>query len=454
MKKSKIRLQIFVLLTMVLLSGCGDKKTAPPEDGKTSQTTKKNNVIILSNDAQEDVVSAEEESTENAPAQTENRPAASPEKEFEDSDYALLSACRTRHVYGGILSMLAAAYELPDMELETQSLYDGTYSMSDNRFAVADVDGDSREELIISYTTSGMAGMFVIVYDYNPDTLKLTRELLDFTDMVFYDNGIVKVSASHNHSLSMDFWPYILYQYNPQTDQYDYLAGVSAWDKTYGKDMFPEDVDLDGDGIIYEIQTDPNQAEETTKYDESDFTAWISQYMDSAQEIQIDYQPVSAANFQNFVTDHLALLHSFAKTDTSASQTDIGWLYIQKSSLHEAEQYLSDHYAIEWKENAEFEDEHIGSYEGKEVFHLIHMDNGILSYSGNQVEDINIFGIYPGMDENTAVKTLMSYGFYPKENLENYMITGDGFGNAAVSYKISNGTITEISVSAYCSYAG
>ena len=48
----------------------------------------------------------------------------------------------------------------------------------------------------------------------------------------------------------------------------------------------------------------------------------------------------------------------------------------------------------------------------------------------------------------------MSYGFYPQENLENYMITGDGLGNAAVSYKIEDGIITEISISAYCSYTG
>lgn len=60
--------------------------------------------------------------------------------------------------------MLAAAYELPDMEIDKQSLYDGIYAMSDNWFAVMDVDGDGREELIISYSTSSMAGMFEIVY--------------------------------------------------------------------------------------------------------------------------------------------------------------------------------------------------------------------------------------------------------------------------------------------------
>ena len=282
---------------------------------------------------------------------------------------------------------------------------------------------------------------------------------MDFTHPVYYDNGIVIVSASHNHTLSMDFWPYTIYQYNSQTDQYDFLANVSAWDKTYGdasytESTFPEDIDLDGNGIIYEIRTDPDWVTEAIRYDEADFHTWISQYLNGAQEIQIDYQPVVFENFQNFTVDHLTLLHNIAEKNTPTSQTDIGWLYIQKSSLKEAEQYLSEHYAIKWRENAEFKNEYIGSYKEKEVFRLIYMDGGILIYSGNQAEDITIFGIYPGIDENTAVTILMSYGFYPKENLENYMITGNGLGNAAVSYQTANGVITEISVSTYCSYMG
>ncbi|MDE7324289.1 MAG: hypothetical protein K2N73_16565 [Lachnospiraceae bacterium] len=445
MKKKMLKILGFVSLTTVLMAGCSDKKL----------TTGEHNV------------SEEKQTAENESASVEGNPlnpTKSEPKEMisapeENENRALLPVYRTRQVYGGVLSMLAAAYELPDREIEKQNLYDGIDSMSDNYFAVADVDGDSREELIITYLTSSMAGMFEIVYGYNPDTMELTCELWSFHATTYYDNGIVTVEASHNHSLSMDFWPYDLYQYNPQTDQYDFVADVSAWDKaltdtSYVQGPFPDEVDVDRDGVIYELHTDPDWEGEAILLDEADFNEWISQYMSGAQKLEIEYQPIVSENFQKFTTDHLALLHSIAQEQALVEQTDIGWLYIQNSSLEEAQSYLTQHYAVGWKENAGFEDEQIGSYDGNEVFRLIYFDGGVLSYSGVQVEDVTIFGVYPGMDENAAVASLMSYGFYPKDNLENYMITGDGFGNAAVSYEISNGAITNISVSAYCAYAG
>ncbi len=121
MKKKRFQIIILLIGLMIITAGCSSKETMgePPPSG------------------------------------TENGVPA---------DRTLLPVYSTRHIYGGILSMLAAAYELPDMEIDKQSLYDGIYAMSDNWFAVMDVDGDGREELIISYSTSSMAGMFEIVY--------------------------------------------------------------------------------------------------------------------------------------------------------------------------------------------------------------------------------------------------------------------------------------------------
>lgn len=474
MKKKILIMVMIMLLGAVLTAGCGKQEDIKQAEssGEQSMTAEEYTGTGQPENPQEDTPASGQETVGSVPAQTESRQedttagdttvgntADNTPVQTEKADHALLPVYRTRHEYGGILSRLTAAYELPDMELDTQGLFDGTYSVSDNRFAVVDVDGDSREELIISYETASMAGTFEIVYDYNPDTMKLTSELMEFPDMTFYANGIVKVMGSHNHTLSVDFWPYTLYQYNSQTDKYDFLAAVSAWDRAYGEvsyegTAFPEETDLDGDGIVYEIQKDPAGAAEVVRCDEADYNAWISQYMNGAQEVQIDFKPVALENYQNFTVDHLALLRSVAQEKVPASQADVGWIYIQKSSLQEAENYLSGHYGMQWKENKEFEEEHIGSREGKEVFQLVYMNSGILTYCGDRVDDVTVFGIYPGMDENTAVATLMSYGFYPQGNIANYMITGDGFGNAAVSYKVSGGTITEVSVSAYCSYAG
>lgn len=470
MRKRQVRMLMVVLMTAAMAAGCGQRETPRENDGGAVTTGREDIVLpeeMPPEHSQEGNTPEESgqpsdgsEQTEGSPVNPpENDPAGNLPSQTEKADRSLLPVYRTRQVYGGILSMLAAAYELPDMEIEKQDLYDGIYSMSDNRFAVTDIDGDGREELIISYSTASMAGMFEIVYDYNPDTMELKRELLDYTNIAYYDNGTAVVQASHNHTMSMDFWPYTMYQYNPQTDQYDFLADVRAWDKTYGSTSydgtaFPEELDQDKDGVIYEINTDPAWEAEPERYDGEAFNEWVSQHIGGASKIQMDYRNIAFDQFENFSKDHLALLHSIAEEDTAVSQTDIGWLYIRQGSLDNAEKYLSDHYAVEWRVNPEFEEEHTGSAGGNEVFSLIFMDGGIFSYSGSRVEDVTIFGIYPGMDADMAVTTLMSYGFYPKDNLENYMITGDGIGNAAVSYEIANGVITSISVRAYCSYAG
>lgn len=470
MGKKWVRMLVVVWTAAVLTAGCSQKDTQQGNDGG-AVTIGREDIILpedeLPEQSQEGSTPVESGQLPDVPAHIEESPVNPSENDLagnlpsqtENADRSLLPVYRIRHVYGGILSMLAAAYELPDLEIEKEDLYDGTYLMSDNRFAVTDVDGDGREELIILYSTACMAGMFGVIYDYNPNTMALTRELLDFTELAFYDNGIVIALESHNHSLGEELYPYTMYQYNPQTDQYDFLADISSWDKAladvnYQGMTFPDALDEDGDGVIYEIDTDPDRSGEPVRYDGDDFNEWISQKMEGASEIQISYEPVALDRFRNFSTDHLTLLHDIAEEDAGVSQTDIGWLYIRQGSLDNARKYLSDHYAVDWKANPEFEEEYTGSVGGNEVFSLIFMDGGILSYNGSRVEDVTIFGIYPGMDADMAVTTLMSYGFYPKDNLENYMITGDGVGNAAVSYEIVNGVITDISVSAYCSYAG
>ena len=141
---------------------------------------------------------------------------------------------------------------------------------------------------------------------------------------------------------------------------------MSAWDKgygdvSYGENIFPEEEDLDGDGIIYEIRTDLNQEAEAIRYDGDDFQTWLSGYLGQAREMEITYEPVAAENFQHFTTDFLSLLRDLAEANNPGSQTDIGWLYIQKSSLEEARQYLSDSYGVQWKENPEFEYEKTGT---------------------------------------------------------------------------------------------
>ena len=138
----------------------------------------------------------------------------------------------------------------------------GTETEPGNYFAVFDIDGDGREELLIQYTTASMGGMREAVYDYDAETGTMRQELSEFPLVTYYDNGTVEAGWSHNQGLntfsSDEFWPYNLYRYDSATDTYVLLGMVDAWDKkvsekNYAGESFPDEADEDGDGILYSV---------------------------------------------------------------------------------------------------------------------------------------------------------------------------------------------------------
>ncbi len=136
------------------------------------------------------------------------------------------------------------------------------YNIEDNLFAVGDFDGDGETELLISYTTCSTAGMFSMMYRYNGDTGLVEREFLEAPTLTIFD-GYILADLLHNHSLGpeADVWPYTLYVYNAAADSYDVAAEVSAWQRSFYEtdwegNPFPEDVDQDGDGVVYLLSRD------------------------------------------------------------------------------------------------------------------------------------------------------------------------------------------------------
>lgn len=106
--------------------------------------------------------------------------------------------------------------------------YDGS-DMSENTFAVYDIDGDGEDELILRYDTGAMYAMVEAIYGYDSETGALKQELLEFPALVYYDNGLVRADSSHNQSDDIDAWPYTMYRYNKDTDTYEEVgSGVSG----------------------------------------------------------------------------------------------------------------------------------------------------------------------------------------------------------------------------------
>ena len=174
---------------------------------------------------------------------------------------------------------------------------DHTYSQraSCNSFALFDVDGDGRDELLLRWPDSFVADMSAYIWEFRDGALY--EELRAFPEgLVFYEGGTVHIDWSHNQGFAGDsFWPYFLYAYNVEIDQYSQLGAVDAWDKSYYADGFPENADLDGDGMVYYLLlTDEDRADEYAHpVDGPAYMAWLDGILQDAPILDIPWQPLS-----------------------------------------------------------------------------------------------------------------------------------------------------------------
>ncbi len=173
-----------------------------------------------------------------------------------------------------------------------------------NQFSIFDIDRDGKEELIITYTNACMAGMVELIYDFDNNTKIANEEFREFPALTYYDNGIIEAEWSHNQGLAGDFWPYTLYQYDSQTDQYVNVGMVDAWDRSlsetdYNGDPFPEESDTDGDGIVYYIMQDGEYKLEHP-VDWAEYEKWRDSYMGNGKEVLVPFVYLTEENIKAF----------------------------------------------------------------------------------------------------------------------------------------------------------
>ncbi len=94
------------------------------------------------------------------------------------------------------------------------------------------------------------------MFDWDEGSGELRTQLEEFPLLTFYENGAVMAGWSHNQGKGGDFWPYFLYQYLPETDGYQQVGAVDAWDRALGIEGYPDQVDRSGTGFVYYIYGD------------------------------------------------------------------------------------------------------------------------------------------------------------------------------------------------------
>lgn len=200
-----------------------------------------------------------------------------------------------RAAYAGVLRNLLENLVLPD---GTQLTRDDVYAenLSPNTFAVADVDGDGQEELVVYFSTTYMAGMQGTILGYDETRGETCLELIEFPSFTFYSNGYLKAYASHNQTFG-EMWPYTLYQYRPETDTYEPVCMVYSSDLAIMEDAgiegdYPREVDRSGAGTVYYVDGAP--------MDQADYQAWEAGWMGDAWELPLEEWSLTA--------DHVAAL--------------------------------------------------------------------------------------------------------------------------------------------------
>lgn len=167
-----------------------------------------------------------------------------------------------------------------------------------NCFAIVDIDGDGSQELIFNFNTSYMGGMYEVVYACDEASGTLREEYSGWVDTAYYNNGLIKVSESHNHGKDPEgrgIWPYELYQYDETEDCYQLRYRVQSWDGQAYSEDFPAELDTDGDGILYYIMNGGETVEitKTVPVDLEEYETWADEMMPEWRSVDVIYHPMT-----------------------------------------------------------------------------------------------------------------------------------------------------------------
>ena len=146
---------------------------------------------------------------------------------------------------------------------------------SPERVAVADVDGDGTAELLFFIEGTCVRDSAEYVYRYSEEKNAFELEFEYSAGCNYYQNGVIKAKPLYSGFIYQDdFWPYSVFQYDENKNEFVLTASVEEIPKApENPDNFPEEYDKDGDGKVYII----SQGESVKYSDEQEYLAWKKQ---------------------------------------------------------------------------------------------------------------------------------------------------------------------------------
>ncbi len=169
---------------------------------------------------------------------------------------------------------------------------------STTEFALADVDFDGREELVLTCDGSDYAAFTGYVLDYNPHLQQIHIQQSGYHTKQFLENGVIKAMWSHNQTAG-EMWPFTIFEYDPVSDTYEQVGQVYATDKSIldankAPEKYPSEIDVSNTGTVYHILSPA--LTEVAVLDKKDFDAWIEDHQADAEERELTYWPLTQEN--------------------------------------------------------------------------------------------------------------------------------------------------------------
>lgn len=173
--------------------------------------------------------------------------------------------------------------------------------VEDDQFAVYDIDGDSRDEMILLWTTASASDTLMYVYEYNAEADAWTMEICCSPSVTVYDDGMILAEDLYDQGYAVTITPYTVYTYNENTDSYIAAGAVDCWDRaaTDGMDgeVFPEEYDTDDSGVVYMIDYAGYIGYSGGYcYSQSEYDGFVASLIGDKEELDIDYLNLSDAN--------------------------------------------------------------------------------------------------------------------------------------------------------------
>lgn len=338
---------------------------------------------------------------------------------------------------------------------------------SPNKYAVVDVDRDGNEELLIQITGTNTASMMELVYDYDPETKGLHRELGTFPANTYYSNGSITSGWSHNQGLGPNFWPYDVYTYDSEKDEYVFQGSVDTWEKSYktvscDNTPFPDEIDMDGDGVIYYIGNAEGLDYEKA-VDNKDYEQWSNNYTVNADELTLEWKSVDDTTYDIYAEEYKKSIYEEIQSQQQEGKTDLGLLYIEgllqiNESGGEPIDKICNYLQERFEQPVEPQEVESCSVmvDGEEVFFVLWEDGTSISYQYKQIEDITLCGIQPGMDKVQAEQLMNNYGLFLGNSNEDssHYISGIYYNNYGIFINYVDDKVESISIGLYSEFAG